>query len=62
MKRCDCCKKKSLVDMKCKCEKTFCITCRFPDVHKCLFDHKAESRKLLEKNNPIVVGNKVDKI
>lgn len=62
MKRCNFCKKKSLVDVKCKCEGIFCITCRFPDVHKCTFDHKSESKKLLEKNNPVVVGNKVDKI
>ena len=33
--KCACCKKKSHIEFKCQCEKTFCVQCRLPEIHKC---------------------------
>ena len=56
------CRKKTLVLTKCSCENTYCLSCRYPDLHKCTFDFKKEAKKQLEKNNPVVAGEKVVKI
>jgi hypothetical protein len=39
-----------------------CIQCRYPDNHNCTFDFKNENKKKLEKDNPLVVGEKIQKI
>jgi hypothetical protein len=33
-----------------------------PEAHSCNYDFKTEQRKQLEKANPIVVGDKMEKI
>jgi hypothetical protein len=33
-----------------------------PESHDCKYDFKTDQRKLLEKANPIVVGDKMEKI
>ena len=48
--------------MTCKCELVVCFNCRYPDKHNCTFDYKEEARKQLEKNNPIVVSEKLEKV
>ncbi|OMJ15271.1 Zinc finger A20 and AN1 domain-containing stress-associated protein 7 [Smittium culicis] len=37
---------------KCRCEKVFCDTHKFPDQHSCEFDFILRDRKELEKKNP----------
>jgi len=54
--RCSCCKKKTHLEFKCACEKTFCVSCQLPEVHKC--DVKRDVKIVLEK----VVADKVEKI
>jgi hypothetical protein len=46
----------------CKCEMIVCFDCRYPELHDCTFDYKEEARKLLEKNNPVVVSEKLEKV
>ncbi len=59
---CSNCKRKSLITMSCKCEKIFCLTCRQPETHSCVFDYKAEFRQKFGKENPIVTSEKLTKI
>lgn len=59
----DGCKKKlRLLDITCKCQKTFCINHRHPEQHSCDYDFKNEGREKLKKENIIVSGIKIDKI
>ncbi|PVU96915.1 hypothetical protein BB559_002209 [Furculomyces boomerangus] len=37
---------------KCRCDKVFCDTHKFPDQHSCEFDFVQRDRKELEKKNP----------
>jgi hypothetical protein len=60
--KCSVCKVKSLFLTSCQCGKHTCLNCRYPDKHGCDYDFKKEGAKELEKNNPIVVGEKVSKI
>jgi hypothetical protein len=60
--KCFQCKKKVLVPMSCMCSQQFCIQCRTPELHKCTFDYFKHSKQQLEKNNPLVIPKKVDKI
>ena len=62
MERCTKCNKKSHVMCTCTCQKVFCMKCRMPEDHGCLFDHKAAHRKLLELQNPKVVTKKVESV
>jgi len=39
-----------------------CIQCRHPDKHSCKFDFMEEGKKKLEKDNPVVSGEKIQKI
>jgi len=61
--RCWACRKKiGLTGFQCRCDYFFCSSCRYPDDHKCDFDYQASAREQLEKNNPVVVASKLDKI
>ena len=61
--RCEKCKKKmGLMSFVCKCQKKFCSSCLQPDIHNCNVDYKALHQETIRKNNPIVVGEKIDKI
>ena len=47
-KRCDCCKKKlGIMVFDCKCELKLCINCRYPETHKCTFDHKTFEKNII---------------
>lgn len=46
----------------CKCGKTFCPQHRYYDQHACTFDFKAKDRAQVEKSNPKVVKEKIDRI
>lgn len=61
--RCFACRKKvGLTGFECRCGYVFCSVHRYADQHDCDFDYQMEGRKILEKNNPLVVASKVDKI
>jgi len=58
--KCWTCKKRvGLLGFKCKCSYVYCSKHRYPDQHPCDFDFKAEGKKLIEKNNPVVKGMKI---
>ncbi len=60
MDQCSICQRKlKLSDLVCKCDKRFCRFHKFPEQHDCTFDYKNEQRKILEKNNPLIMPQKV---
>jgi predicted nucleic acid binding AN1-type Zn finger protein len=56
------CKRKSLMSVTCKCNKTFCFGCRQPEDHECSFDFKLAHQEKLKKENPLVLGEKLEKV
>lgn len=61
--RCFSCRKKiGLTGFKCHCDYVFCSEHRYSDKHSCDFDYQASAREQLEKNNPVVVASKLEKI
>ena len=59
---CSTCKKRTLIDYSCSCKRVLCIKCRAPEQHNCDFDFFKENQNRLLKDNPVIVGEKVDKI
>lgn len=51
--------KKCIILYECLCGKKFCPLHRLPHNHECDFDHINHSKKILEKNNPKVVYEKI---
>ncbi len=66
VQKCEACKIKkisSVFSFNCKCGlKALCDQCRYPENHKCTYDYRKEGIKLLDKQNPKIIGVKVDKI
>ncbi|KAM8973954.1 AN1-type zinc finger protein 6-like isoform 2-T2 [Pelodytes ibericus] len=61
--RCFMCRKKiGLTGFECRCGNVFCGTHRYSDVHSCSFDYKADAAEKIRKENPVVVGEKIQKI
>ncbi len=61
--RCNKCNKKlKLTAFKCRCDHFYCDAHRYSSCHDCPFDYKKRGRELLEKNNPLVVHKKIDKV
>jgi predicted nucleic acid binding AN1-type Zn finger protein len=62
--RCGCCSKKLLLsDIGCaKCGTRHCGAHRLPELHACPHDFRKEGQALLAKQNPRVVGDKVERI
>lgn len=61
--RCSACRKKvGLTGFRCKCGFTFCGTHRYSEKHGCTFDFKAAGREAIAKANPLVKGQKLQKI
>ena len=58
--RCIVCRKKNLTNMKCKCGQYVCMTHRFPDSHKCNFNHALYEKSLLRKNLQKVTASKME--
>jgi hypothetical protein len=57
--RCTWCNKKTMLPVICKCLNSFCISCRYPELHKCTFDYQKESQTKLTKENPKTIAQKV---
>jgi hypothetical protein len=65
MLRCSFCNKKiKLISYNCKCGGEFCEKHRYTHTHNCthINQKKANSKKNIENNNPVVNHNKVIKI
>jgi predicted nucleic acid binding AN1-type Zn finger protein len=57
------CKRKvGLTGFDCRCGGLFCWEHRYSDKHDCQFDYKELGQDQIRKNNPIVVGEKIQKI
>jgi hypothetical protein len=72
---CACCNKKlGYTGIACRCvnadniPNVFCDICRIPRTkysengHNCDFDYKKMGREIIEKNNPIITGFKIENI
>lgn len=56
-KKCSFCKNKlTLINFKCRCEKTFCLSCKNPETHNCSYNYIDHSKKIL-KNKLVKVQN-----
>ncbi|XVE79272.1 hypothetical protein DITRI_Ditri14bG0044500 [Diplodiscus trichospermus] len=61
--RCLTCKKRvGLTGFKCRCGMVFCGTHRYPEQHGCTFDLKTMGKEQIAKANPVVKGEKLQKI
>lgn len=62
--KCFLCKKKTglATTYQCRCGSSFCSEHRYPEAHACAFDYKAEGKRLIERNNPLVTAPKLPKI
>ncbi|XP_070545841.1 AN1-type zinc finger protein 6-like [Ptychodera flava] len=61
--RCYTCRKKvGLTGFECRCGGLFCSIHRYSDKHNCTFDYRAEGQEQIRKNNPVIVGEKIQKI
>ncbi|XP_018322985.1 uncharacterized protein LOC108735496 [Agrilus planipennis] len=45
----------------CRCGGVFCSQHRYSEVHGCKFDYKTEGHKMLQKQNPLVIAEKLQK-
>ncbi|XP_013782594.1 AN1-type zinc finger protein 6-like [Limulus polyphemus] len=61
--RCQMCRKRvGLTGFECRCGGLFCSIHRYVNEHNCSFDYKQQGAQEIQKNNPLVVGDKVQKI
>ena len=57
-----CRKKVGLTGFECRCGGLFCSLHRYSDKHDCTFNYKEMAQEQIRKNNPVVVGEKIQKI
>ena len=57
--RCMKCKKKIIIDYKCRCENSFCLNCLPYFSHNCTYDYKENKKTILHENNPKITAVKV---
>ncbi|KAI7696068.1 AN1-type zinc finger protein 6 [Sarcoptes scabiei] len=61
--RCPICKANlGIIRFDCRCGGFFCGTHRYANMHNCSFDYKNHGAEEIRKNNPQVIGEKVQKI
>ncbi|KAK2719108.1 AN1-type zinc finger protein 6-like [Artemia franciscana] len=61
--RCTMCRKKvGLTGFECRCGGMYCAVHRYSDKHDCTFDYREHGAEEIRRNNPIVVGQKIQKI
>lgn len=61
--RCVTCRKKvGLTGFECRCGGLFCAIHRYSDKHECTFDYREHGANEIRRNNPVVVGEKIQKI
>lgn len=57
-----CNKKVGVMGFTCRCGSTFCGVHRYPEKHDCTFDFKSQGRDAIAKANPVVKGDKIQRI
>lgn len=61
--RCVTCRKKvGLTGFECRCGGLFCAIHRYSDKHECTFDYREHGAAEIRRNNPVVIGEKIQKI
>uniref|UniRef100_A0A1B0DIV5 Uncharacterized protein n=1 Tax=Phlebotomus papatasi TaxID=29031 RepID=A0A1B0DIV5_PHLPP len=61
--RCAVCRKKvGLTGFECRCGGLYCAIHRYSDKHDCTFDYREHGAQEIRRNNPVVVGEKIQKI
>ncbi|XP_075230622.1 zinc finger AN1-type doctor no [Lycorma delicatula] len=61
--RCAMCRKKvGLTGFECRCGGLYCAVHRYSDKHSCTFDYRELGAQEIRRNNPVVVGEKIQKI
>nr|CAI5818027.1 unnamed protein product [Callosobruchus analis]CAI5848481.1 unnamed protein product [Callosobruchus analis] len=61
--RCASCRKKvGLTGFECRCGGLYCAVHRYSDKHQCQFDYRELGAQEIRRNNPVVVGEKIQKI
>lgn len=61
--KCYHCKKKTgMYGFQCKCGFNYCKLHRIPEDHECTYDFATLGRQQLEKNNPLLIGKKLDQL
>ncbi|KAF9662471.1 hypothetical protein SADUNF_Sadunf18G0056600 [Salix dunnii] len=61
--RCLTCRRRvGLTGFKCRCGMVFCGTPRYPEQHGCEYDFKSSGKEQIAKANPVVKGEKLQKI
>eukprot|EP00210_Caulerpa_lentillifera_P007048 g6742.t1 len=58
----ECNKRVGLNGFKCKCGSVFCGDHRHPGGHCCKYDHKGTEREYLARQNPVIQGEKLDRL
>ncbi|GFO06526.1 An1-type Zinc finger protein [Plakobranchus ocellatus] len=58
----ECRKKVGLTGFQCHCGKLFCSLHRYSDTHDCTFDFREKGQEEIRRNNPVIKGEKVQKI
>uniref|UniRef100_A0A6C0HM42 AN1-type domain-containing protein n=1 Tax=viral metagenome TaxID=1070528 RepID=A0A6C0HM42_9ZZZZ len=57
-----CARKLGLIPFQCRCTGNFCKIHRMPETHACEFDFKTSGRAALQRENCVVVYQKIGKI
>lgn len=61
--RCSVCKVKlGVIGFPCRCGEIFCSVHRYANEHACSFDYREHGQEEIRKNNPQIVGEKIQKI
>ncbi|XP_071942083.1 AN1-type zinc finger protein 6-like [Antedon mediterranea] len=61
--RCNTCRKKvGLTGFQCRCGGLYCSIHRYSDKHECSFDYRMLGQEEIRKNNPVIVGEKIQKL
>ena len=61
--RCVTCRKKvGLTGFECRCGGLYCSVHRYSDKHECSFNYRELGAEEIRRNNPVVVGQKIQKI
>ncbi len=56
---CHICNRIGLFNKICRCDKTVCMKHQFFIEHNCSYDYKKAERDRIEKENPVIRGEKV---
>lgn len=51
-----------IAGFECRCGGLFCAMHRYSDKHECSFDYRSHGQQEIRRNNPVVVGEKIQKI